>query len=62
MVSEKQNFFKATEKAVNFIFGQGNLKSAQSQGNLYNFGYFKVFLTFIEHPNKKNEIILCEAC
>ena len=29
--------------------------SAQSQGNLYYFGYFKVFLTFIEQINEKTE-------
>ena len=42
---------------MNSVFGQGNLQfcsnSGKSQGNLYHFGYFKVFLTFIERLNKK---------
>ena len=51
---------KVREKSVNFVFGQGSLefcclKSEKSHGNLYHFGYFKVFLTFIQHLNKKNK-------
>ena len=44
---------------MNFAFGQENLefcsKSGRSLRNLYHFGCFKVFLTFIEHLNKKPE-------
>ena len=55
--SGKNEIFSRSGKNLNFVFGQGNLefcsKLGKSQGNLYHFGYFKGFLTFIERLNKK---------
>ena len=62
----KMKFFKVREKSVSFAFGQGNVefcsKSGKIQGNLYNFGYSRVFLHIAVKSGKSQGIFFIPMC